>query len=571
MSLCAKIFARHGNHLSVTSEGYETGHEPVHRSSSGTCVKINDTKDVWHCTNPDCNAGGGSITALMSLEGLSYEEAEAQVQAMGGIVKPRPPKIASFILNDKGKPRTIVANVLKVLEHDPRWQAALRYNVFKDEVEVCQAPPIYDAGTPWPVQALTEEHSIEITAWIQETYDLYAPSATVWDGLRTFAVHHPYHPVRAYLTSLVWDGKPRLEKWLSTYCHVEETAYRRAIGALTLIGAVARVMEPGCKMDTVLILEGPQGWNKSTVWRTLASDEWFTDALPDLHTKDAAQALRGKWLIEFADLDNFRRAELETIKRFLSATQDHYRPSYGRRAVTFPRHNIFVGTTNKWTYLLDETGNRRFLPARITKPCDLSALARDRDQLWAEAMHEYYEGTRWYLHDPDLLRQAEAEQDERMEEDPWAEVIRKYLDSRKPAPAIHKSQEVNTVTTGELLALALQIERTHWTTGSSRRIAAILRLEGWEYTRVEVVRDGEPRKQLKAFVHPLDSAVPHKHSSETDETDDKLHCKASVSGASSHKYSSETDETDSIAIIKQRQNNPLARARRQEEGLLIAP
>ena len=247
--------------------------------------------------------------------------------------------------------------------------------------------------------------------------------------LRAFAAQFPYHPVRTYLESLVWDGTRRLEKWLSTYCFVEDTPYSRAVGRLTLIGAVARVMEPGCKMDTVLILEGLQGWNKSTVWRILASDEWFTDALPDLHTKDAAQALRGKWLIEFADLDNFRRAELETIKRFLSATFDHYRPSYGRRAASFPRHNIFVGTTNKWTYLLDETGNRRFYPSRVTKPCDIEALARDRDQLWAEAMHDYTSDGKWYLDDPDLLRQATAEQDARREDDPWTEPVHFYRSS----------------------------------------------------------------------------------------------------------------------------------------------
>jgi hypothetical protein len=193
MSLCAKIFARHGNTLRVTNEGYETGHEPVHRSSSGTCVKIHAGKDVWHCTNPDCGAGGGSITALMSLEGLAYEEAEAQVQAMGGVVKPRPPKITSFILNENGKPRTLVANVLKVLEHNPRWKAAVRYNLFKDEVEFCQAPPIYDPGTPWPLHVLTEELATDITARVQETYELYIPSSLLWEGLRAFASHQPYH------------------------------------------------------------------------------------------------------------------------------------------------------------------------------------------------------------------------------------------------------------------------------------------------------------------------------------------------------------------------------------------
>jgi len=155
----------------------------VHSSSSGTCVHINDAKDVWYCANPTCGAGGGPITALMSLEGLTYDDAEAQVQAMGGAVKSRPPKIASFILNDKGKPRALVANVLRVLHHDPRWKAALRYNMFKDVVEVCQPLPPYDPSEPWSVQALTEELTTEMTAWIQETYELYVPSSLLWEAV----------------------------------------------------------------------------------------------------------------------------------------------------------------------------------------------------------------------------------------------------------------------------------------------------------------------------------------------------------------------------------------------------
>ena len=554
MSLCAKIFARRGNTLSVTSEGYETGHEPVHRSSSGTCVKINDAKDVWHCTNPDCSAGGGSISALMSLEGLSYEEAEAQVQAMGGIVKPRPPKIASFLLNDKGKPRALVANILKVLQHDPRWSRALRYNIFKDAIEVCDPPPPYDPHEPWPVQALTEELTTEITAWIQETYELYVPSSLLWEALQAFARTLVYHPVCTYLSSLAWDGTKRLDTWLTRYCHVEHTDYSRAVGRLTLIAAVARAFEPGCKMDTVTILEGLQGWLKSWVWRILASDEWFTDTLPDLHTKDAAQALRGKWFVEFAELDNFRRAEIETIKRFISATQDHYRPAYGRRAITFPRSNVFVGTTNKQTYLLDETGNRRYLPVRVTASCDLEALQRDRNQLWAEAMHEYRHDARWYIDDPNLLQQAEVEQADRMEDDPWAESIHTYLETQKKKEALYRGDTVEYVTTGELLEFALQVEQAHWTTGASRRVAAVLRLAGWEKVRVDLDKDADKRRnQPKVFIRPLNPAPPRKTAPESDESDTRPSESDTAKPVSPPEIlleSDESDESDSLEIIK---------------------
>lgn len=570
MSLCAKIFAKHGNTLRVTNEGYETGHEPVHRSSSGTCVKINDVKDLWHCTNPDCSAGGGSISALMSLEGLSYDEAEAQVQAMGGVVKPRPPKIASFILNDKGKPRALVANVLKVLEHNPSWAQAIRYNSFKDAVEVCKPLPPYAPDELWDVQSLSEELTTELTAWIQETYELYIPSSLLWEGLHAFARTRVYHPVCAYLSDLEWDGKKRLDTWLTTYCHVEQTDYSRAVGRITLIAAVARAFEPGCKMDTVTILEGLQGWLKSWVWRILASDEWFTDTLPDLHTKDAAQALRGKWFIEFAELDHFKRAEIETIKRFISATQDHYRPAYGRRAITYPRSTVFVGTTNKQTYLLDETGNRRYLPVRVTASCDLEALRRDRDQLWAEAMHEYRHDAQWYIDDPDLLQQAEVEQADRMEDDPWAEAIHTYLDTRKKTQAKYRGDAVEYVTTGEVLSLALHVEQAQWTTGASRRVAAVLRLARWDYKRVDLDKDDNEnqRTQIKAFIRPLTTASSPRSSPETDEPDtppSETDASKRISPHQSLSESDESDESDDIEIIETPSTTP-TRARAVVDG-----
>jgi predicted P-loop ATPase len=191
----------------------------------------------------------------VSLEGLAYDEAEAAVVTMGGVVKPRPPKIASFILGDKGKPRALVANVLKVLSHDPRWRQALRYNLFTDTIEVCHPLPPYDPSAPWPIQALTEELTTEMTAWMQETYELYVPGSLVWEALVAFARTQTYHPVCAYLSSLVWDGKERVETWLSTYCHVEDTPYSRVVGTVSLRAAVARAFEPGCQVDTVAILE----------------------------------------------------------------------------------------------------------------------------------------------------------------------------------------------------------------------------------------------------------------------------------------------------------------------------
>ena len=154
------------------------------------------------------------------------------------------------------------------------------------------------------------------------------------------------------------------------------TPYSRAVASKTLIAAVARILDPGCKVDTMTILEGEQGLYKSLAWRTLAGEAWFTDNLPDLHGKDAAQTLRGQVVYRTAELSQFQRSEIETVKSFLSRQSDHYRPSYGRRAATFPRQQVFVGTTNAEHYFKDRTGNRRYWPVTVEAPCDLATLQR---------------------------------------------------------------------------------------------------------------------------------------------------------------------------------------------------
>jgi predicted P-loop ATPase len=165
----------------------------------------------------------------------------------------------------------------------------------------------------------------------------------------------------------------RLDSWALTYLGADDTPLNRAFGALWAISAIARIMQPGAKADHMLILEGPQGARKSTALKVLAGADWFTDELAEIGSKDAAQQMRGVWIIEIAELDAIGRAEVSRIKAFLSRTVDRYRPPYGRYVIDVPRQCVFAGSVNPDTYLRDETGNRRFWPVRCGRSRPLPA------------------------------------------------------------------------------------------------------------------------------------------------------------------------------------------------------
>jgi predicted P-loop ATPase len=236
-----------------------------------------------------------------------------------------------------------------------------------------------------------------------------------------------FHPVRQRLDRLVWDGTPRLDGWLAKYLgSTSDPEYLRAIGPMFLISMAARVYQPGCKVDYMLVLEGDQGEAKSQFCAMLAG-EWFSDALPDnIKSKDASQHFRGKWLIEVGELSAFSRAETEALKAFITRDTERYRPAYGRLEVIEPRQCVFIGTTNKSTYLKDDTGGRRFWPVLVGS-IDLKGLRHNRDQLFAEAVVRYRRGDQWWPDAAFERRVIKPEQESRYESDPWEETIAEYV------------------------------------------------------------------------------------------------------------------------------------------------
>ncbi|RWL81153.1 MAG: hypothetical protein EOR69_18740 [Mesorhizobium sp.] len=325
-------------------------------------------------------------------------------------------EIISTATGDSGK-NTLLETV-KVLHGN----LPVAFDEFTQTVLATQPLPWDQRGSfprPW-----TELDTVHCQLSVQTLF-LKPGKDTVHDAVAIIANRHKRHRVRDYLNALQWDGIQRLPLLASQYFGTPDTPYAGIVMAKFMVGAVARIMQPGCKMDNVVILEGKQGTGKSTAIATLAGPYWFTDELPDLHTKDAAIQLAGKWIVEVSELSALKRSDVETIKKFMGRSVDTYRAPYARTAEDHPRQCVFVATTNDENYLKDQTGNRRFWPLACGV-INVEAINQDRDQLWAEALTRYRSGERWWL-DATEGQLAEVEQADRREIDPWEERIASHV------------------------------------------------------------------------------------------------------------------------------------------------
>lgn len=367
-------------------------------------------------------------------------------------------------------PASNVSNAIAALVHDGRWRNVLAYDEFAECITTSRMPPWHpnDSGGA-TVGDWTEEDTTRTESWLLHAFGIRISDAKVMSAVAVASRARTVHPVRTYLRGLEWDGIERIDRWGTYLLGVAETPYVKAVCRAWLVSAVARVMRPGCKVDTMLVLEGKTGIKKSVALRALAGDPWFTEIASEIDPTATPQLLRRKWIVELGELAALRRTrEQETIKSFLSRQEDNYRPPYGKRARDFPRQSVFAGSTNEDRYLRDPTGARRFWPIKCTV-INLRGIEIERDQLWAEAVQAYDKGEAWHLTDEELVKLAVKEQSDRYEDDAWTEPVRAWCESR------HKVG----VTTEDVLEVCLQIEVGKWTHGDISRVGAILRRMQW--------------------------------------------------------------------------------------------
>lgn len=342
------------------------------------------------------------------------------------------------------KPKTdrledTVENVLLIMRNDPLLRGSFAYN------ELLECPVILKP-LPWHRKVENKQDGdrwadsdmANLRAYIESTWEL-KNRADIKDAFEIVQAENKFNPLQDYLRGLTWDGTERLDTLLIRYLRAEDCEYVRAVTRKWFTAAVARAMQPGRKFDNMLVLVGDQGVGKSTLVQIMSRGR-FSDSITDLKGKSAYEQLRGAWLVEFGELASMKRAEVETVKNFVSKTEDSYRPAYGEFTRTYKRMCTFFGTTNEIEFLKDRTGARRFWPVQVHARLDdvvaaggaLLGLEEEVDQLWAEAVVRWKSGEKLWLADAAVNEAAAEVQDRFSVQDEMVGQITEYLEKLLP-------------------------------------------------------------------------------------------------------------------------------------------
>lgn len=419
----------------------------------------------------------------------------------------------------RGRPVLNENNIREILTTGA-WRGVFRFDEFRGRIVVASRPP--GQRGRFAVRDFDEENDLALALlYVQRHFFIRASRSMVMNGLMIAAQQDRYNSLTEFVGGVVGGasaeaGSAALDDWLVRFCGCPDNAYVRAVGRKTLLGMVARAMEPGVKFDTCLVLVGPQGARKSTLAATLAmKGDFFLPGLHDMGGKDAMVALRGHWVVELAELAALRKSEIEQVKSYLSQRVDTYRPPYGRSVVSVPRQCVFVATTNDAFFLTDMTGNRRFWPVTVGRVIDTVGLRDALPDMLAAAWEAVGAGEQIYL-DGDIAAQALSEAEAYAAGDETLGMVTSYLTGR------------NEVSLTEVWRFALKNEASAASAFNKieqRRVRELLVAAGWRRASADegAMFKAGPRRDHKRWVSPVSVDEPVKYGPEGEANKAGLH------------------------------------------------
>lgn len=388
---------------------------------------------------------------------------------------------ANYILDNKYS----IHNADLFLSFSPEWEGTFVYDEFQQTERVVKPLP-WDDGSKFHWRDITETDKTQLRGRLQLRGINISSNGEMTNILRSVALKKTVHPVRKYFDRLQWDGKPRLDNWLIEYCDATEQPreYVQAVGSCFIKASVKRIYEAGTPFHHMMVLEGKQAAGKSSLLKalcTFSGVSYFTDGIcfDDIGKPHIAQFLKGKLIIEFAELSGLSQKDRNKVKSWITMDTDEIQPKFANEILKLPRQFVLAGSTNDEGWLNDPTGGRRFWPVKVGK-VKMDAFNMAKEQLWAEAVHRVKSGELHYIPDDSpVYAQAMNEQAERYDSDPWEDSIARYVVGRTEL-------EIE-----ELFKEALFIPTERWTRATRSRVADILKQIGYKNKSVWDARLGK--------------------------------------------------------------------------------
>lgn len=378
-----------------------------------------------------------------------------------------PVTINNFLVIGKGGDVEVTTtNFYEIMEHDETLLEFAYYDEFKDTVINTKTKRLW-----------TDTDDAMLRCYIEDNYSIHNMQKC-YDAFDKYVMNHKRHPLKEIVESEIWDGKSRIDSFLTSVLGCEDDDYHREVSRMIFYGGINRLYHPGCKFDYMPILISSQGLGKSSIVRWLALDDDYFKEIITIEGKDGMEALHGSWICEMAELlAMVRTKEVEAMKSFITRQIDKYRPSYGRRSVSVPRTCIFIGTTNDYEFLTDKTGNRRYLPIVLNvRPGEIFGkekyIKKYIRQCWAEALQLMINGETYLTIPLKYLSLVEEKQEMIVQDDPKVGIIKEYLNNKEVG---------DCVCTQEIACNCLGMIKRKITTSESKEIGRIMRrLTEWE-------------------------------------------------------------------------------------------